>query len=113
MAAAYLRVNCKAFPLAESIEVRAHSRMLRLLNEPHPCGFVDIPTDPVRVEKYPTFIIDTLDAEIPGISNQAATLNAASADPKLHPAQRAEAVEYILAAPVCGWNQHLDLSNAQ
>ena len=47
MAAAYLRVNCRAFQLQESIEVRAYSRMLSLLSESNFCGMVDIPPDPI------------------------------------------------------------------
>lgn len=113
MAAAYLRVNCRAFQLMESIEVRAHSRMLSLLNAPDSCGIVNIPTDPVRVDKDPKLIIDAIEAEIPGLGIQVANPNSASAEPKLQTPAQADAVKYILAAPVCGWNQHLDESDAQ
>jgi hypothetical protein len=113
MAAAYLRVNCRAFQLQESIEVRAHSRMLSLLNEPNLCGFVDIPTDPVRVDNDPSLILGAVEAEIPGICSQVPTLHAERDEPTSQSNAKSDAVEYILAAPVCGWNQHLDPSDAQ
>lgn len=108
MASSYLRVNCRAFQLQESIEVRAHARMLSLLNEPNTCGTVDIPTDTLRDVEDPSLIIDAAKAEIPGMDNEVAKVISTTGEPKKQPLPRVDGVEYILAAPVCGWNKHLD-----
>lgn len=106
MAAAYLRVNCKAFHLQESVEVRAHTRMLSLLTEPNECGLVAFPVDSIRIDDNETLIQQAASVEIPNLDTWSTIQDS-------KPANRArpDSVEYIIASPVCGWDKYLGASD--
>mmetsp|Transcript_25960 Transcript_25960/g.39290 ORF Transcript_25960/g.39290 Transcript_25960/m.39290 type:complete len:1246 (+) Transcript_25960:56-3793(+) len=115
MASAYLRLNCKIFNLDESIEVRAHRRMLKLLNKPDDLGLVDIPIDPVRVEENDNLIEQ--DIWILNNDQKLESLNKQTSDAKekaeAFPNPNPDSVQYIIAKPVCGWNKYLDSSDTK
>jgi hypothetical protein len=106
MAAAYLRVNCKAFHLQESIEVRAHTRMLSLLAEPDDCGLLEIPIDPVRIDDSDTLVQQAASVEVPKLDSWST-----QQDSKVPSRTKPDSVEYILPEPVCGWNKYLEGSD--
>mmetsp|Transcript_20723 Transcript_20723/g.23657 ORF Transcript_20723/g.23657 Transcript_20723/m.23657 type:complete len:800 (-) Transcript_20723:3-2402(-) len=103
MAASYLHLNCKTFNLDETIEVRAHRRMLMLLNKPDHCGLVDIPIDPVKVEGNGNLVQQDIWAFCKETEKQPSKEN--SEDVNKSPL---DSVEYIIAKPLCGWNKYLN-----
>jgi F/Y-rich N-terminus/SET domain/PHD-like zinc-binding domain/Bromodomain/PHD-finger/F/Y rich C-terminus len=117
MAAAFLKVSCRALGLPSKKAVETYARMTALLIPPDECGMVGNPIDLVVVDGS----FELIQNEEWSRDLEPQVLEAAKADPVLaglfkSRAQKVvqnrkapvDSFSYQTASPVCGWNRHID-----